>query len=211
MQPSIIKAAVRSTHGKGNARKLRATGRIPAIVYGLHAAPLSVALDPHDIVQLRGEILGWNTPIALSIDGGDDVPLALLRDVQRHPLTGAVLHVDFQRVVADRPVDVSIRIDLEGRSKGVALGGRMQRPIRRVTVRCLPGRIPEAIVLDVADMEIGDKVMVDELPIPEGAAVLFQDRVPVISLVGRRGGAFDDDEDEDEETEETEETEEAEE
>ncbi len=199
MQSSTLNAAVRSSTGKGIARKLRAAGRIPATVYGGGSAPLSVDVDPHDLTLLRRESLGWNTPLAIALDGGDDVPLALLRDVQKHPLTGALLHADFQRIGAGEKVQVHVRLELEGRAAGVALGGLVSRPIRHVTVSCLPKDIPQAIVIDITALEIGDKVMIDEMPVADGVEILFDDRVPVVAVVGRRGGALEDEEGEEEE------------
>jgi large subunit ribosomal protein L25 len=152
MELTTLKANARSVTGKGAARKLRATGRIPATVYGRGIAPITIDLDPGDITTLRHAALGWNTPLTLNIEGAADVPLAILRDVQKHPLTGAVLHADFLRVDAEQQIEVSVRIDLEGRAEGVAQGGLMNRPIRRLTVRCLPSEIPAAVSIDVTDM-----------------------------------------------------------
>ncbi len=194
MQSNTLNAAIRNGNGKGAARKLRASGQIPATVYGGGGDPVSLALDPNDIVILRRGALGWNTPLAVAVDGGDDIPLVLLRDVQQHPISGTLLHVDLQRVAVDEEVEVRIRLDLAGKSAGVALGGRVNRPVRSVQVKCLPKDIPEAVVIDITDLVIGDRVMIDDLPVGEGVRVLFTERVPVLSVVGRRGMTTDEEE-----------------
>ncbi len=202
MQPNTLNAALRSSTGKGAARKLRAAGRIPATVYGGGGDPVALDLDPDDITNLRRASLGWNTPLGIVVDGGDDVPLAMLRDVQKHPLNGSVLHVDFQRIDETTKVNVKVRLDLEGKAAGAALGGLVSRPTRFVTVACLPKDIPEAIVIDITEMLIGDSVMIDELPVGDGVDVLFKERVPVVAVVGRRGGGLPEDDDEEGEGEE---------
>ncbi len=101
MQTQSISARFRPGSGKGTARKLRAEGRIPVVVYGGGGDPIALDLDPRELTNLRKKQLGWNTPVSIAVDGGEDIQLALLKDVQRHPVSGDVIHADLLRVDAE--------------------------------------------------------------------------------------------------------------
>jgi large subunit ribosomal protein L25 len=204
METSTINAAVRTNSGKGHARKIRSTGSIPATVYGGSATPQSLVMDPGQLAQLRRASLGWNTPVSLQVEGGTNVPLAMLRDVQKHPLTGAYLHADFLCVDEAKLVQVDVRIDLVGRAAGVALGGRLSRPVRHITVRCLPKNIPVSVEIEISALNVGDSVMIDELDLGDGVEAVFKVRSPVVAVVGRRGGAQEEEAEEEEAEEEAE-------
>lgn len=182
-----LSAAVRTTTGKGAARKARATGRIPANVYGPEAAPVSVDIDPDALVRIFRKTRNRNTIVDLEIDGAT-VP-TLVREVQRHPASRDILHVDFYRVHADRPVEVMVPVTTTGRPAGAVLGGRLRLIRRAVRTRCPYDRIPEKFVVDISPMNIGDMVKASEIATPEGVEMVYDNDFNVLTVYGKKGRA----------------------
>jgi len=196
METQTIQASVRSDHGKGNARKLRSTGQIPAVAYGGGGEATSLTLDPAQLHLLRRSSLGWNMPVSIDVDGGDDIALALLRDVQKHPISRALLHADFVKVAEADEVVIRVQLRLEGKAAGAELGGLINQPNRELLVACTPTNIPATIVIDVTELNIGDRVLLSELPMPAGCRAVFRHDGTAVSCVGRRGGALGDEDEE---------------
>lgn len=192
MDTQMIRAQARQERGKGVARQLRRSGLIPAIAYGKKFEPLALSLDPNQLTQLRKSRLGWNHPVTIEVEDGETVALAMLRDVQRHPISGKLLHADFLRVDEDVEVVVQVPLNVDGRALGEEIGGRINQPRRVIAIRCRPSLIPERVLVDVRELEIGDKVTLSELDLPDGCRPEFKHDVTVASCVGRRGGAEDD-------------------
>jgi len=169
--------------GKGAARKLRAKGMLPAVIYGPGNEPMSLSIDPEKLQLIFKETGNRNTVVQLTIDG-QTVP-ALVRDVQRHPVTRDLVHVDFYRVDVERKVDVMVPVKAVGRAAGTALGGRL-RVIRRVVhARCKPNDIPAAFEVDVTALEINDMVKATEIPLPGGVELIIDDDFVVIAMYGK--------------------------
>jgi large subunit ribosomal protein L25 len=198
METQTIQASTRSGTGKGIARKLRRDGWIPAVAYGGGGETACLSLDPAELALLRKSRLGWNMPVSIQVEGGDDIALALLRDVQKHPVSRALLHADFIRVDADTEVRVRVPIRLEGRAAGAEIGGLISQPNRVILVACLPTDIPVEVAIDITEMEIGDRVLLSSIPMPEGCRAVFRFDGTAVACVGRRGGALEDEETEDE-------------
>ena len=162
----------RDDHGKGPARRLRAGGKVPGILYGPKRTTTSIAVSAEEfekkIVHLEGSHL-----IRLVNDGGKDAELhdkaVLLREVQRHPVTDAVLHVDFLEVDLTERLIVSVPLHFIGKATGVVAGGILQPVVREVEVECLPTEIPEFIEVDVSALGIHEAVHLSDLRLPEGA------------------------------------------
>jgi len=158
MENYKISSASRSESGKGTSRKLRAAGRLPAVLYGQKEQPVQLTVDETD---MRGVLHAHpdSAIVALSIENGESGINALVRDVQRHPATGRVLHIDFQRIRLDEMIRVEVHVELEGIPVGVKdLGGILEHVTRSVNVMSLPTSIPEAIVLDVSELGIHDSL-----------------------------------------------------
>lgn len=189
MNTQTIQAAARAESGKGIAHKLRAAGRIPAVAYGPSVASQQLSLDPKALLDLRKSPLGWNQPIAIEVDGGDNVTLALLHAVQRHPVSGKVLHADFLCIEEGSEVTVKVPLRLTGKAPGEALGGRISQPKRDLAVVCTPDTIPNAIEIDISGLNVGDRILLSELAVPKGVRVSLAFDGPAVSCVGRRGGA----------------------
>ncbi|HEX6938440.1 MAG TPA: 50S ribosomal protein L25/general stress protein Ctc [Longimicrobiales bacterium] len=177
-----LKAAPREERGKGAARRLRAAGRVPAVVYGHgeDARPLSV--DAHELERLFSRISVENTLIQLEIDGQPGARV-LVREVQTHPYRPEVLHVDFYQVHAGERLTVGVPLHLVGTPEGVKMGGVLDQTLHEIEVRCLPDRIPEAIEVDVSGLAVGDSLHIRDVALPEGVE-LHDDADRTICSVG---------------------------
>ncbi len=170
MATASLAAAARSDRGKGVARSLRRSGRIPAVVYGHAREPLALSLDARELDRLLGHINAETTVIDLAIDGAN--AMTLIREIQRHPLSRGILHVDFQELVAGEKVTVKIPIVLVGTAVGVRLsGGIMTQVLQELECRVDPSNIPNRIEVDVNDVAIGHSIHVSEIKVPEGVEV----------------------------------------
>lgn len=180
---ATLKATPRAVSGKGANRKLRATGRVPGVVYGHNEKTRSVSLDAHELEVLFSQISVENTVIRLAIEGEKGEIQALVREVQSHAYRGSVVHVDFLQLHAGEMVDVEIPVHLVGLPAGVKAGGVMDHQIHELPIRCLPAEIPESIEVDVSALELGDSIKVSDLPIPEGVEVEMEGDRTVCSVV----------------------------
>jgi large subunit ribosomal protein L25 len=180
---AILKATPREGTGKGSNRKLRATGRVPGVVYGHNEKTRSVSLDAHELEVLFSKISVENTVIKLSIEGEKGEVQALVREVQTNPVKGSVVHVDFLQLHAGEMVDVEVPVHLVGMAAGVKAGGVIDHQIHELPVRCLPAAIPESIEVDISALELGDSIHVGDLKIPEGVEVDMDADRTVCSVV----------------------------
>jgi large subunit ribosomal protein L25 len=153
--------------GSPEARRLRASGRIPAVVYGhgIHAEP--VAVDGRELrIALSGEA-GVNQLLNLEVAGTRH--LALARVLQRHPVRGTLVHVDFQVVSRTEILSADVPVVLVGEAKAVETGGGViEHPLQSLTINAMPGDIPNSIEVDITDLAIGDTIRVGDLPLPAG-------------------------------------------
>lgn len=168
-----LHADIRTQSGKGAARKLRASGKVPCTVYGPDGAPVSAAVDPELLVEIFDQTKDRNTVVELDL-GGTKVS-CLVREAQRHPLTREILHVDFYRVGSDRDVVVVVPLKHDGKPVGAVNGGRIRLIRRTLNIRCKPGKIPESLTLDVSPLDVGQSLRADQVPLPEGAALAYDD------------------------------------
>ena len=183
MAEATIKATLREGTGKGPNRKLRATGRVPAVVYGHNEKTREVSLDAHELKVLFSKISVENTIIRLDIEGEKGEVKALVREVQANPVKGDLYHVDFYQIHANEKVDVEVPVHLVGSAPGVKAGGVMDHQIHELPVRCLPGAIPESFEVDVSALELGDSIHVGDLKVPEGVEIEMDDDRTVCSVV----------------------------
>jgi len=204
MQNHTIQAEARSGTGKGLARKLRADGKIPAVAYGGGKEGVSLTIPAKQLQLLKKADRGWNTPVTIEVDGGETIPVAVLKDVQRHPVTGRVLHADFQLVEGDAKVLVRVPVSTTGKAAGAAMGGSIRVSLREIELLCAPADIPKVLEIDVTPMNIGDTVLLQDLPMPKGCKVASRHNPPILACVGKRGAKVVE-ETEDEEGEEAEE------
>jgi large subunit ribosomal protein L25 len=187
-QSATLKAALREGAGKGVARKLRAVGQVPAVLYGHGEKPRPLSVNAHDLGLLMSSVNVENTLVRLDIDG-EGLQDVLVRDVQMHAYKPEVLHVDFFHVNAGEKVHVRIPVRLIGTPVGVHTdGGILDHVLYDLEVECLPGNIPDAVEIDVSNLGLGDSVRVGEIPQREGVKFLQDDDLPIASVVGSARG-----------------------
>lgn len=167
MSETALVVSTRQGVGKGAARKLRAAGRIPGVLYGRGRETMPVALDPRALERILRSS-GLNTLLDVSVEGRGDLgpTVALVKELQRDPLRGVITHADLYQVDLTRTIEVDVPIHLVGKPKGIDMGGVLDHILREVRVECLPRAIPEAIEVDVSEMEINDVLHVSDLPLP---------------------------------------------
>jgi large subunit ribosomal protein L25 len=156
-----IEAIKRDRWGKGAARRIRASGKVPAIVYGHGMEPLPIALDRREFVTALQTDAGMNVLLDIQVDG--DTTLALMKDLHRDPVRGTLLHADFIKVDRDEEVEVEVPIHLVGDAAGVKEGGALEHPLNSVHVRCKATEVPQGIDADISGLNIGDSLRVADL------------------------------------------------
>lgn len=182
---TTISAAIREPSGKGGARKVRALGQVPATLYGQGKDPVSLAVDPDLMVRYYRQEGHRNAPLTLDIDGANVA--VLVREVQRHPVSRNILHVDFFRLAPDVPVQVMVKVEPHGRLAGAIMGGRLRVIRRELRAECLPKDIPASFPVDVSPLEVGDMVSASEIPMPDGVSLVFDNDYKVLTCYGKRG------------------------
>lgn len=197
-----LNAERRDETGKGVARKLRAAGKLPAVMYGAEGESLSLVLDANDTSYLFHSISVDNTIVNLEVDGEAAPVPTLIREIQTHPFRAEILHVDFLRIQTGVEVELDIPLELEGIPTGVKdQGGVLEQTIYMLPVSCLPAAIPDMIRVEVAGLEINDSLQVADLDIPEGVEVLLDPTRTVCSVQPPSMAVMPEDEDEDEDEE----------
>lgn len=163
-------ASKRSTTGKGVARKLRAAGKVPAVIYGHAREAQSLELEHHALQLLLEKHPYQSTVIALDIDG--TTSNTLIREIQRHPFKKQIVHVDFQELVAGEKVTVPVPLQFTGTPEGVRHGGGMlDQVLHELEVSCDPANIPHHIVVDVTPLTIGHSIHAGEIVLPTGVTL----------------------------------------
>lgn len=176
-----LDAEARPGTGKGVARKLRAAGKVPGVVYGRGLAPTALAVEKLALMRAFKTDAGRNVLIDLKIDG--ETHLTLARELQRDPVKGAILHVDFLKIARDVAIEVDVPIHIEGDSPGVKEGGVIEHHLWNVRVSCLPTNVPDRMIADVSHMIIGDMLRVEDLILPEGVTILTDPDEAVLGVV----------------------------
>ncbi len=160
-----LSATRREALGKGGARKARAAGQIPGVLYGHGETPIAVAVSARDFDLALRAHKGGNPIVNLAVNGGEYT--ALIRDVQYDPLTHGILHLDFQHISLTEQIEVRVPVRLTGLAVGVKDGGGILETILRdVEVRCLPTAIPSSLELDVSALGVGDSIHVRDIRVP---------------------------------------------
>lgn len=179
-----LEATPRPTQNKGQNRRTRKGGQIPAVVYGREHAPVSIFVDPVRLVTMFKETGDRNTVVQLKV-GASSVP-CLVREVQRHPLSREILHVDFYAVPTTDEVEVMVPVEPTGRPKGAQAGGRLRIIRRELKVACRYDRIPAKVLVDVSELDIGGFVKASQIPTAEGVRIVVDHDFNVVSVYGKR-------------------------
>jgi large subunit ribosomal protein L25 len=183
MSETTLVVESRANTGKGAARKLRAAGRVPAILYGQGRESVPLTLDPRALEKVL-KSGGANTLLDLTVEGRSDLgsPVALVKELQRHPIRGTILHADLYQVDLTKTVEVEVPIHLLGKAKGIDFGGILEHSLREVALECLPRSIPASIEVDVSNMEIGDVIHVRDLTLPPGVSLMSDPDLGVVHV-----------------------------
>jgi len=165
-------ADVRGTQGKGASRRLRHTGKVPAILYGAHKDAQSLVLDQQNLLTMIADERFYSSIVRLKI--GDSTQEAIIKDVQMHPAKNLVVHVDLQRVVEDEKIRIRLPIHFKGESisPGVKTEGGVVSHMRAdVEVSCLPKDLPEFLELDLSGMHLNETKFLADVPLPAGVTI----------------------------------------
>jgi large subunit ribosomal protein L25 len=176
-----LKAERRDGSGKGVARKIRSSGRVPAVVYGHGIDPLHVSVDARELFHLLHTDAGMNVLVDLRVDGQN--LLAMPREVQRDHLRGGFLHVDFLRIARDEKVTVEVPVHIVGESHGVKEGGVVEHHLWTLQVECLPQDVPAAIEADISELGINDSLKVSDMKAPARCTILTPAEETIVSVV----------------------------
>jgi large subunit ribosomal protein L25 len=184
MKSIALTAFSRTLGRRAGARKLRASGRVPAIIYGRHNPPQRLEINLQDIKDAVHGAASENVLVDLSVEG-DPKPkrLALVQEIQHHVLTNQVLHIDLHEVAADEKVTVQVPVEATGEAAGVKTGGgTLEHVLFKLKVRALPKDLPETLVADVSHLEIGKAIHIGEMKAPPGVEILGDKSIPVLSV-----------------------------
>jgi large subunit ribosomal protein L25 len=176
-----LKAEPRDGTGKGAARKIRADGRVPAVVYGQGADAMHLTVDAKELFHLLHTDAGVNVLVDLHVNS--DQMLAMPREVQRDHIRGTFLHVDFLRIARDEKITVEVPVHLVGESHGVKEGGVVEHHLWNLELECFPQDVPSAIEADITALGIGDSLKVSDLKIPGNTTVLTSQDETIVSIV----------------------------
>src|SRR5256885_2745889 len=184
MKSLSLKAFPRSLARRSGVKKLRVTGRVPAVIYGRKIQPQNLEVTLTDIEDLIHHSVSETILVDLTVEGeAKSRRLALVQEVQHHPLSRKVLHVDFHEVAENEKVTVTVPVETTGEAAGVKTGGGvLEHVLFKIKVRALPGELPEVITVDVTRLEIGQSIHLGEIPLPPGVEVIGDKKIPVISV-----------------------------
>ena len=184
MKSVSLTAHPRTLAKRTGAKKLRAAGRVPAVIYGRHNPPQNLEIEVKDLDNLIHHSVSENVLVELSVSGdGKPRRLALVQEVQHHVLSGEVLHVDLHEVVENEKVTVMVPLETTGEAVGVKTGGGvLEHVLFKIKVRALPKDLPEVLTVDVSNLEIGNSIHLGDVQPPLGVEILGDKKVSVISV-----------------------------
>ncbi len=168
---------IRKEQGTSAARRTRLQNKVPAVVYhsGLEATPLSV-----DKISLNKALKTGQMIFEVNVEDKDQ--FVLVKEIQYHPVTDEIIHIDFQKVKEDEKISLEVAVRSSGEAQGVKLGGLLVQMLNSVTIQCRPAEIPEFLEIDVSDMEMNTNLFVKDITLPEGVEMLTADDIAVVSV-----------------------------
>jgi len=187
MSTFSLPADVRTETGKGNNRKLRTTGKIPAVIYREGTEASMISIDPKALNLGFQQSNNPNTLVELSY--GDNQDLCLVKDVQRHPVSGNLIHIDFYALKKDQIIEVDVPIETSGTAAGVKMGGTLKLIQRYLKVKSNPANIPATIVIDVTELDVEQFIRASQIPNPENAEIIYPNDFNVVTIKAKRGKA----------------------
>lgn len=188
MKSVELKAFPRTATRRTALRGPRRQGRVPATVYGRKIQPQNLEVDGRDLQNLMLHSVSENLLVDLAVaEDARPKRLVLLQEVQHHPLSGKVLHIDLHEVAENEPVTITVPVETAGTPIGVSRdGGILEHVLFKVRVRALPRDLPEFLEVDVSELELGESVHIGEMKSPTGVVVLGDSKIPVVSVAAPR-------------------------
>ena len=185
MPEIVVSAEKRTEKGKNVNRRLRVAGRIPGVLYGGSKEPVPVAVSPKDISAVLRSASGENT--LFDLDLGGTRRKVILKEYQLEPLKGRLLHADFYEVALDKTLEVKVHVEVTGTPVGVKVqGGILDFVTRELEIECLPADIPEKIVVDVSELELGKHIRVSDLKLSDKLTMLTEPDIVIVHVVAPR-------------------------
>ncbi len=181
-----LKAIKRDSSGKGAARSLRRDGLVPAVLYGKDIEPIHLSIKPEQILEALKLPRGRNTILNVAVEG-DKSYYAIIKDAQFDVLSRKPEHFDLMLVEAGKPIEISVPMALVGKSVGEGKGGYSTLMRRKTKVSCAPENIPAVIEIDISAMDIGDRLSIADIKLPEGVKAIYKDNFVVADIKGGRG------------------------
>ena len=168
---------IRKEHGTSAARRTRLQNKVPAVVYhsGIEATPLSV-----DKISLNKALRTGQMIFEVNVE--DKNQFVLVKEIQYHPVTDEIIHIDFQKVKEDEKISLEVAIRSTGEAQGVKLGGLLVQMLNSVTVKCRPAEIPEFLEIDVTDMEMSTNLFVKDITLPSDVEMITAQDIAVVSV-----------------------------
>lgn len=183
MEQRELAATVRTEHGKNACRRLRRQGIVPAVAYGRDMEPISIQVDAREARAVLGSHAeGHLVNLRLKRNGSEETLTTLVKEVQREPVTGALLSIDFQRISLTEKIMTSVPLVAHGTPAGAREGGILEQAVHEVEISCLPTDLPEEITFDVSHLGINDSIHIRELQPPAGVEIL-DDADTVVAIV----------------------------
>ena len=181
MKSVALNAFPRSLSKRIGTKKVRANGRIPAVIYGRHNKPENLELDEVELKNVVHGSISETVLVDLALNKAKR--LALVKDIQHHPLSGKPLHVDLHEVAETEKVTINVPVETEGEAAGVKTGGGvLEHVLFKLKVRATPKDLPEVIRIDVSNLEIGKSIHIGEITPPQGVEILGNPEIPVVSV-----------------------------
>ncbi len=184
MEKTELQATVRKSVGNGPARVLRRAGQIPAILYGRKIEPVLLSVNTKDLEQILKKGSFGQFILNLVIQNGKKMTKpAIIKELQTHPVSGSLIHIDFYEVDMKRQIKVMIPVVTTGKAVGIEEGGLLNIVRRELEVFCLPGDIPEAIEIDISELGIGDSIHLEDVPLGENVEVVTDVNYTVVTVL----------------------------
>ena len=168
---------IRKEHGTSAARRARLQNKVPAVVYhsGIEAIPLSVDKTSLNKALRTGQMI-------FEVNVEDKNQFVLVKEIQYHPVTDEIIHIDFQKVKEDEKISLEVAVRSSGEAQGVKLGGLLVQMLNSVTIKCKPAEIPEFLEIDVTDMEMNTNLFVKDITLPTDVEMLTANDIAVVSV-----------------------------
>ena len=186
MEIMNLKASQREAVGNGPSRVLRREGKVPAILYGPNTEPIKLAIDKLELEPIFKSGAVAQKLLKLEIGGSGAVRNVMIKEMQKHPVSRNLLHLDLYEVTMDQKTKVMVPVVTTGKSVGVEMGGMLQLIRRELEVFCLPDQVPENITIDVTDLDVGDSFHVQDLPLEGGIEIPADVNFTILTILSTK-------------------------